>query len=70
MKRQFLVAQLAMLLEKRTAQYQLPAGLLARSPYAVPTQIPHPQLYKFAMLVQPLRHHLQLATYLLSSEEI
>ena len=71
MKRQFLVAQLAMLLEKRTAQDRL--GRQAFSPGlldAVPTQIPHPQLDKFAMLVQPLRHRLQLAADLVSGEEI
>ena len=71
MKGQLLVAQLAMLLEKRTAQDRL--GRQAFSPGlldAVPTQIPHPQLDKFAMLVQPLRHCLQLAADLVSGEEI
>ena len=71
MKRQLLVAQLAMLLEKRAAQHRLrrqalPSGLLDLSP----AQILRHQPEQRAMLVQPLRHRLQLAADLVLGEEI
>jgi len=71
MKRQLLVAQLAMLLEKRAAQDRLgwqafPPGLLD----AVSAQILGRQPGEFAMLVQPLRHRLQLAADLVLGEQI
>ena len=71
MKRQLLIAQLAMLLEKRAAQDRLgrhafPPSLLD----AAPAQILCRQSDEFAMLVQPLRHRLQLAPDLVIGEEI
>ena len=71
MERQLLVAQLAMLLEQRAAQHRLrrqalPPGLLD----AVPAQVRRDQAEQLAMLVQPLRHRLQLAADLVSGEEI
>jgi hypothetical protein len=71
MKRQLLIAQLAMLLEKRAAQDRLgrqtlSPGLLG----AVSAQILRRQSDQLAMLVQPLRHRLQLAADLVPSEEI
>ena len=71
MKRQFLIAQLAMLLEKRAAQDQL--GRQAFSPgllNAVSAQILRRQPDQLAMLVQPLRHRLQLAADLVIGEQI
>ena len=71
MKRQLLVAQLAMLLEKRATQDRLgrqtlPPGLLN----AMSAQILGRQPDQRAMFVQPLRHRLQLAADLVLSEEI
>ena len=62
MKRQFFIAELAMLLEKRAAQDRLgrqafSSGLLN----AVSAQILRRQPDELAMLVQPLRHRFQLA---------
>ena len=71
MKRQFLVAQLAMLLEYRAAQDRL--GRQAFSPGfldAVSAQILRRQSDELAMLIQPLRHRLQLAADLVIGEEI
>ena len=71
MKRQLPIAQLAMLLEKRAAQHRL--GRQAFSPgllNAVSAQILRRQPDELAMLVQPLRHRLQLAADLVIGEEI
>ena len=71
MKRQLLIAQLAMLLEKGAAQDQL--GRQAFSPglfNAVSAQILLRQPDQLTMLVQPLRHRLQLAADLVIGEEI
>ena len=71
MKRQLLVAQLAMLLEKRAAQNRLgrqafASGLLN----AVSAQILRRPPDEFAMLVQSLRHCFQLAADLVIGKEI
>ena len=71
MKRQLLVAQLAMLLEKpatqdRLRRQTLSSGLLN----ALSAQILRRQPDQLAMLVQPLRHRLQLAADLVLGEEI
>ena len=71
MKRQLLIAQLAMLLEKRAAQDRL--GRQTLSPGlldAVSAQILGRQPDQFAMLVQPLRHRFQLAADLVIGKEI
>jgi hypothetical protein len=71
MKRQLLVAQLAMLLEKRAAQDRL--GRQAFSPGlpdAASAQILRRQPDELAMLVQPLRHRLQLAADLVLGKQI
>ena len=71
MKRQLLIAQLAMLLEKRAAQDRL--GRQAFSPgllNAASAQILRRQPDELAMFVQPLRHRLQLAADLVIGEEI
>ena len=71
MKRQLLIAQLAMLLEKRAAQDRL--GRQAFSPgllNAVPAQILRRQPDELAMLVQPLRHRLQFLADLVVGEQI
>ena len=71
MKRQLLIAQLAMLLEKRAAQDRLgrqafSSGLLN----AVSAQILRRQPDELAMLVEPLLHRLQLTPDLVIGEEI
>ena len=71
MKRQLLVAQLAVLLEKPTAQDRLcrqtlSPGLLD----AMPAQILRHQPDELAILVQPLGHRLQFAADLVPGEEI
>ena len=71
MKRQFLVAQLAVLLEQRTAQHRLrrqasPSGRA----HAVAAQVLRRQPEQRAMRIQPLRHRLQLATDLVPGEDI
>jgi hypothetical protein len=68
---QFLVAELAVLFEKRTAQHRLrgealPPGLL----HAVAAQVPCHQANERRMLVQPRRRFLQLAADLVFGEEI
>jgi hypothetical protein len=71
MKRQLLVAQLAMLLEKPATQDRL--GRQTLSPgllNAVSAQILGRQPDELAMLVQSLRHRLQLPADLVLSEEI
>ena len=71
MKRQLLIAQLAMLLEKRAAQDRL--GRQAFSPgllNAVSAEILGYQSDQLAALVQPLRHRLQLAADLVLGEEV
>jgi len=62
MKGQFLVTQLALLLEQGTAQHALrrqspPPGLA----HPLPPQIARHQANQLALAIQPLRHHLQLA---------
>ena len=71
MERQFLVAQLAVLLEKRTTQHRLgrqalPSGGL--DPAA--THIVRDQAEQITMLVEPLRYRLQLAADLVPGETI
>ena len=71
MKRQLLIAQLAMLLEKPATQDRL--GRQTLSPgllNAMSAQILRRQPDELAMLVQPLRHRLQLAADLVFGEEI
>ena len=71
MKRQLLVAQLAMLLEKRATQDRLRRQTLSPGLLdAVSAQILGRQPEQLAMLVQPLRHRLQLAADLVLGEEI
>ena len=71
MKRQLLVAQLAMLLEKRAAQDQLGRPTLSPGLLdAVTAQILRRQPDELAMLVQLLRHGFQLAADLVPGEEI
>jgi hypothetical protein len=71
MKRQLLVAQLAVLLEQPTAQHRLrrqtpPPGLLD----AVPAQVRRDQAEQLAVVIQPLGHRLQLKADLVSGEQI
>ena len=71
MKCQLLVAQLAVLLEKRTAQHRLrrqasPSGLLD----PVAAQVRRHQAEQRAMRIQPVRHRLQLAADLVPGENI
>src|SRR5262245_7646359 len=71
MKRQFLIAQLAMLLEKPAAQDRLCRQTLSPGRLdAVPAEILRHQPDGLALLVQPLRHRLQLAADLVPGEEI
>jgi len=71
MKRQLLIAQLAMLLEKRAAQDRLSRQTLSPGLLdAVSAQILGRQPDQFAMLVQPLRHRFQLAADLVIGKEI
>ena len=71
MKRQLLVAQLAMLLEKRAAQNRLGRQTFApRLLNAVAAHILLRQTDELAMLVQPLRHRFQLAPDLVIGKEI
>ena len=71
MERQFLVAQLPTLLEKRTTQHRfgrqaLPPGGLD----AAPDQVTGNQAKQIAMHIQPSRHRLQLAADLVCGENI
>ena len=71
MEGQFLVAQLAVLFEKRTAQHRLsgqtvPSGLL----HPVAAQVRCDQAEQGRMLIQPLRGLLQLAADLVFGEHI
>ena len=71
MKRKLLIAQLAMLLEKRTAQDRFGRQTLSPGLFdAMPAQILRHQPDDLAMLVQPLRHRLQLPADLVIGEEI
>ena len=71
MKRQLLIAQLAMLLEKRTAQDRLGRQAFSSSLLdAMSEQILPRQPNERAMLVQPLRHRLKVAANLVIGEEI
>ena len=71
MKRKLLVAQLAMLLENRAAPDRLGRKAFSRGLLnAVSAQMLRRQPDELAMLVQPLRHRLQLATDLVIGEEI
>jgi hypothetical protein len=68
MEGQLLIAQLAVLLEERAAQYRFgrqPGGLDATS-----TQISHHQTKQVTMLIQPPRHRLQLMADLVRGEKI
>lgn len=71
MEGQLLIAQLAVLLEERAAQYRfgrqpLPSGGLD----ATSTQISHHQTKQVTMLIQPPRHRLQLMADLVRGEKI
>jgi hypothetical protein len=71
MECQFLVAQLAMLLEMPASMHRLrrqalPSGLLDLAP----PQVARHQTEHRAMLIQPLRHRLQLTTDLVPREKI
>lgn len=71
MEGQLLIAQLAVLLEERAAQYRfgrqpLPSGGLD----ATSTQISHHQTKHVGMLIQRLRHRLQLMADLVRGEKI
>jgi hypothetical protein len=71
MKGQLLIAQLAVLLEQRAAQdalrrQALPSGLLD----PVPAQVPCDQAEQLAVVVQSLRHRLQLTADLVPGEQI
>lgn len=71
MKRQLLVAQLAVLFEEGTAQHRLRRQTLPasfRDPLSA--QIGRHQIQKIAVGVQPLRHRLQLTTDLVLGEKI
>ena len=71
MKRQLLIAQLAMLLEKPAAQDRLGRQTLSPGLHNVmPAQILRHKPNELAMLVQPLRHRLQLAADLVIGEKI
>jgi hypothetical protein len=69
MERQLLIGQLPILLQQRTAQHCFggqalpPSGL-----YAAPDQIASHQAEQIAMLIQPLRHGLQLIADLVCRE--
>jgi hypothetical protein len=70
MKRQLLITQLTVWLEQRTAQHRLrrqapPPSLLD----AVPAQVRRDQAEQLAVVIQPLRHRLQLTTDLVSGEQ-
>jgi hypothetical protein len=71
MERQFLVAQLVVLLEQGTAQHRfrrqaLPSGRLD----AMPANVPRHQADQIAMRVEPLRHRFQLTADLVCGENI
>jgi hypothetical protein len=71
MKRQLLIAQLAMLLEKGAAQDRLSRQAFSPGLFnAVSALILRRQPDELTMLVQPLRHRLQLAADLVIGEEI
>ncbi|MHC2355003.1 hypothetical protein ACVMB3_004524 [Sinorhizobium meliloti] len=71
MKRQLLVAQLAVLFEKSTAQHRLRRQTLpARLRDRLSARIGRHQTQKIAMGVQSLRHRLQLTTDLGLGEKI
>jgi hypothetical protein len=71
MKRQLLIAQLAMLLKKPAAQDRLCRQTLSPGlRNAMPAQILGRQPDQLAMLVQPERHSPQLAADLVLGEEI
>ena len=71
MKRQLLVAQLAILLEQRAAQHGLRRQTVAaRLLHAVPTQIAHHQAQQRTVLVEPLRSGFQLAADLVFREDV
>ena len=61
MNRQLLIAQLAMLLEKRARKTTRPQPLSPGLLSAMSAQILGCEPDQLAMLVQPLRHRLQLA---------
>jgi hypothetical protein len=70
-ERQFLVAELAMLLEERAAQDSLRRQALTADPlYPVPAQVPRHQTAKSAMLIQPVRHGFQFTADLVFGEKI
>src|SRR6516162_443338 len=71
MKRQLLIAQLTMLLEQPAAQHRLRRQTLAPCLlYPTSTQILCHRADERGMLIQPLRHRLQLATNLVPGKKI
>jgi hypothetical protein len=70
-ERQFPVAQLPILFEQRAAQHRFGGQALPSSRFnAAPTQVSRHQAKQIAMLIQPLRHRLQLAADLVRGEKI
>ena len=71
MERQFLVAQLAMLLEHGAAQHRLRRQALAPGLLdPMSAQVGRDQAEQLAMVIDPRRHRLQLAADLVPGEEI
>jgi len=71
MKRQLLVAQLAVLLEQRAAQHRLRRQALTPGRLdAVPAKVRRDQAEQRAVVVQPRRHRLELTADLVSGETI
>ena len=71
MERQFLVTQLAILLEKPATQRRfrrqtMPADIF----HPAPAQISHHQIEQLAMAIKPLRHRFQLPAGLVIGETI
>jgi hypothetical protein len=68
---QHLIAQLPVLLEDRTAQHRFSGQALLSGRFdAASIQVSRHHAKQIAMLVQPLRHRLQLAADLVRGEKI
>jgi hypothetical protein len=71
MERQFLIAQLPVLLEDRAAQYRFRGQALSSGRLdAEANQVSGHQSERIAMLVKPIRHRPQFAADLVRSEKI
>ena len=71
MERQLFVTQLTMLLKKRASQHRLRRQALpSRLLDLMPAQVARHQTEHRAMLIQPVRHRLQLATDFVPCEKI